>query len=190
MKSLRASNSNKRIVFLVGFMGVGKSFVGRNVSSSLKWNYLDLDAVIESHTGKRITEIFNDLGEDGFREIERDTLNTIIEEYDQVVVSTGGGAPCYFDNMDIMNQFGFTIYISKTVESLANNLKKGMRKRPLLAGMQTQELLGYIRNKLAERLKYYRMAQFVIHDYHNLELTELVRKTIENHFNPGSNQST
>ena len=182
MKSM-TSASKKEIVFLIGFMGVGKSFVGRQVSTALNWKYLDLDSVIEASTGKKISDIFKDSGESNFRKIERNALKTVIHDYQQVLIATGGGAPCFYDNMEIMNSIGYTVYISKPFDNLVKNLAKAMHKRPLIANMKRDELSIYVKQKLRERQRYYRQSKLIIHDYHNQELVNLILSKIKSQFN-------
>ncbi len=173
---------NKRMVFLIGFMGAGKSFVGRKIASSLGWNYIDLDQYIETVQEKNISSIFEQEGEAAFRKIEKACLQEVILKFNQVIVSTGGGAPCFDNNIDLMNEFGVTIFISKPVPSLIQNLRKGMEKRPLIDGMSLDELTDFVTQKLEQRKLDYGQAKFVIHDYHNQDLLDKIEEYLRRHF--------
>lgn len=116
------------LIFLVGYMGCGKSTIGRALARRLGKPLLDMDALIEEHCGKRVGEIFETFGEDGFRRMERDTLAEVISSYDDAVVATGGGTPCFFDNMEAMNRAGRTIYFQMSAEKLAVRLEHGLRQ--------------------------------------------------------------
>ena len=150
------------LIFLVGYMGCGKSTIGRALARRLGKPLLDMDALIEEHCGKRVGEIFETFGEDGFRRMERDTLAEVISSYDDAVVATGGGTPCFFDNMETMNRAGLTVYFKMSPEKLAGRLEHGKAKRPLLRDKSEEELIGFIRENVAKREKYYMQAKLII----------------------------
>ena len=145
-------------VFLVGFMGSGKSFWGGRLADALEVPFYDLDALIVERSGKSISDIFAALGEQGFRELERDYLLELLDQ-PPAVISTGGGTPCFFDNMQQMNRRGKTIYLEIPLEVLVQRLEKGKHKRPLIAGLSAGELSGFIENMLEKRLPFYQLAQ-------------------------------
>lgn len=147
-----------RSVFLVGFMGSGKSFWGRRLAETLDVPFYDLDALIVARAGKNIPEIFAESGETGFRQQERTQLLELLEQT-PAVVATGGGTPCFFDNMEQMNRKGRTIYLDMPVEILAQRLGKDMQRRPLLAGLSAAELPDFIKRFLEKRAPFYEMAQ-------------------------------
>lgn len=150
------------LIFLVGYMGCGKSTIGRALAARLGKPLLDMDALIEEHCGKRVGEIFETFGEDGFRRMERDTLAEVISSYDDAVVATGGGTPCFFDNMEAMNRAGRTIYFQMSAEKLAVRLEHGRAKRPLLRDKSEDELVEYIRENIRKREPFYSQARLVI----------------------------
>ena len=150
------------LIFLVGYMGCGKSTIGRALARRLGKPLLDMDALIEEHCGKRVGEIFETFGEDGFRRMERDTLAEVISSYDDAVVATGGGTPCFFDNMEAMNRAGRTIYFQMSAEKLAVRLEHGRAKRPLLRDKSEDELVEYIRENIRKREPFYSQARLVI----------------------------
>lgn len=147
-------------VFLIGFMGCGKSTMGRKLAKLMGYDFVDLDQEIEKVTGTTIGSYFAMNGERAFRELERKTL----QEFDyptNSIVATGGGAPCYFDNMDWMNDNGTTVYIEMSPAALAKRLERGKEKRPLLKDLDEAQMIAFIEGKLAERVGFYSRAQFI-----------------------------
>ncbi len=149
-------------IFLIGYMGAGKTTIGKELAKHLSLSFIDLDAYIQSKYRKTIAEIFDNLGEKEFRKIEKKTLNevSLIED---VVISTGGGAPCFFDNMEVMNNAGVTVYIEAEPEELASRLLASKTVRPLIAGKSKEELIPFISEHLKKRERYYNKAQIVYH---------------------------
>ncbi|MGB8491247.1 MAG: shikimate kinase [Bacteroidales bacterium] len=147
-------------IFLIGFMGSGKSTTAKKLASKLGWTFIDLDQKIEEKAGKRITQIFSGEGEDWFRRLESETLREAISA-EHAVISTGGGTPCYSVNMDLMVSSGLTVYLKMTPEQLRNRLSHSTSTRPLLKGMKEDELLGFIERKLDEREKWYLKARII-----------------------------
>ncbi len=144
-------------IFLIGFMGCGKSTFGKKLAVKLGYDFIDLDHVLENEVGSNIGDYFASHGEAAFRALE----SKVLKEYnypENCVVATGGGAPCYFDNMDWMNNNGTTLYIEMTPIALAKRLEKGKEKRPLLKDMNEEQLIGFIESKLAERNPFYKRA--------------------------------
>ena len=120
-------------IFLIGFMGSGKTTLGKKLARVLGYDFVDLDKVIEEESGVSVPDYFSRHGEDAFRQLERDCLRTRLPA-GPVVVATGGGAPCYFDNMDWMNEHGVTVYLMLPPGVLASRLN-GSRNRPLISGL-------------------------------------------------------
>ncbi len=158
-------------IYLIGFMGSGKSTTGRRLASRLKWTFIDLDEQIEKSAGMKIRDIFLEKGEDHFRELEHKILKET-ENTANTVISTGGGTPCFMNNMDFMLRTGLTIYLRLSPENLKSRLEKGSDKRPLLKGIDRKELTDYIRTKLSEREKWYMKAELVT-DGFDVDLTAL-----------------
>ncbi|MEP7268860.1 MAG: shikimate kinase [Saprospiraceae bacterium] len=157
-------------IFLIGFMGSGKSTLGKILAEKLAFTFIDLDNVIEKLVGKTIPEIFSTSGELHFREIEQQALYQMISEQ-SVVIATGGGAPCFFDNMTWMNAQGTTIYLNCSVETLANRLKSEQGLRPLITGFDLEELKVFIRRKLDERSPVYHQCRLHVFDFNNVQET-------------------
>jgi shikimate kinase len=151
----------EKTVFLVGFMGSGKSTFGQELAKALNKPFVDLDAVIESTHGKSIGAIFQEAGENRFREMEREAL-MVCSNDGMPLIATGGGAPCYFDNMDYMNQPGYTVYLTTSAIELFERLLPFTETRPLLQGKDKDALQGYIETTLAKREPFYLKAQFIL----------------------------
>ena len=153
-------NENTNL-YLVGYPGTGKTTVGRLLAKKLHLSFTDVDEFIENRYHKTITRIFEEKGESGFREIERRALQEI-SCFENIVVSTGGGLPCFFDNMDLMNRTGMTIYLKASVDDLIKRLSGDMQKRPLLKGKNAEELRDFIEENLRKREPFYSQSRFVI----------------------------
>lgn len=148
-------------IFFVGFMGCGKTSWGRKLAAKLEYEFVDLDHVFEEQTGTTIAEYFNDHSQDEFRRLESKILKET-PYAENSVISTGGGLPCFFDNMDWMNAHGETLYIKLTPKTLAERLDKGKTTRPLIAGLHGEELISFIAEKLAEREGFYERAKHIV----------------------------
>lgn len=144
-------------IYLVGYMGSGKTTIGRPLAKQLEVEFVDMDHYISDKYNKSIAEIFTEVGEDNFRKIERESLHELSEK-ENVVISVGGGTPCFFDNMQFMCQTGLTIYLNVSSEGLASRLVHGMEKRPLLANKTPEQLLTFIKESLAKREQFYNKA--------------------------------
>lgn len=151
-------------VFLVGYMGSGKTTLGRKLAYLLQHEFIDLDEYIEEQEGRTISQIFEEDGEDYFRKLERVYLHRIIDRED-VVISTGGGTPCFFDNMDQMNEYGKTIYINMHPRALLPRLLSSDDTRPLLAGKDEKGMLDFVFKQIRNREKYYNQAERVVTGY-------------------------
>lgn len=142
-------------------MGSGKTTVGKALSGETGIPFYDLDWYIESRMRKTIKQLFDERGEEGFRKIERYMLHEVAE-FDNVIISCGGGTPCFFDNMEYMNGQGDTIYLKATPEILYGHLKIGKTVRPLLLDKTSDEVQTFIREQIVEREPFYAKAKHVI----------------------------
>ena len=149
------------IIFLVGFMGSGKSTVGQRLSGRLGYSFIDMDQRLEAEHGMTINEIFEKLGEKAFREMENHLLEEMFSLQD-TVISTGGGLPCTGNNMDLINEKGVSIYLRMEPEALLHRLSRGKRRRPLIRDLSREELETFIREKLREREPVYLKAHHII----------------------------
>lgn len=149
------------LVFLIGFMGCGKTYWGAKTATAVGMPFYDLDALIEARGQGTVREIFSAHGEDAFRDLEQQTLHGCLQ-YPAAVIATGGGTPCFFDNMDWMNRHGRTIYLKTPASVLAERLKHELHLRPLLARVSAHQLEEHIQNLLAHREPYYAQAGVVV----------------------------
>jgi len=148
-------------IFLIGFMGSGKTTLGKRLANLSGYSFADMDQIIEQKAGVAIPEIFRVRGEEVFRKWERDILEELSNR-EQLVISTGGGAPCHGNMMDLMNQCGLTVYLSLPPEILKDRLLGSRTERPLIRGKNAEELLEYIRVTLQKREPYYRRARLIV----------------------------
>jgi shikimate kinase len=142
-------------------MGCGKSTLGRRLSEHLNLQFVDMDHYIEERNLKTIPQIFEQEGETEFRNKERKALEEL-SEFTDIIIATGGGAPCFFDNIDLMNRSGKTIYIDIDPDILADRLLKSKTERPLIKGKSREELVAFIDETLKKRNQFYRQAKFKI----------------------------
>jgi shikimate kinase len=156
-------------------MGAGKTTVGKALSTDIGIPFYDLDWYIESRMHKTVKQIFDEAGEEGFRKIEHNMLHEVAE-FENVIISCGGGTPCFFDNIDYMNQQGETIYLKATPEVLYGHLKMGKSVRPLLLNKTPDEVRTFIQEQLQERETFYNKAKHIIDvnlmdDYDKIKIT-------------------
>ncbi len=142
------------LFYLVGFMGVGKSTCGKKLASRLDYDFVDLDAYIENKHKHTVSSIFNILGEEGFRKIERYALQEI-SQLQNTIVATGGGTPCFFDNMEVINRTGTSVYLYLNDRALLSRLRGSKQRRPLIKDKTDEQLSEYIIKTLNEREVFY-----------------------------------
>ena len=148
-------------IILIGYMGAGKTTIGKALSKELGIIIYDLDWYIESRMRKTVSEIFAERGEEGFRKIEYNMLHEVAE-FEDVIISCGGGTPCFFDNMDYLNQQGQTVYLKAEPEVLYKHLQMAKVERPLLKGKSKEELLTFIKEQLEKREPFYTKARYTL----------------------------
>ena len=166
----------KRIV-LIGYMGSGKTTVGKALAKEIGLPFYDLDWYIESRMRKKVSQIFAERGEEGFRVIERNMLHEVAE-FEDVVISCGGGTPCFFDNMDYLNQQAQVVFLRCEPEVLKEHLLMGKGDRPLLKGKSAEERIGFIRQQLEYREPYYLKAKYTL-DVSLMDNYDKIKITIE-----------
>jgi shikimate kinase len=160
-------------IFLTGYMGCGKSTIGRKVAALMGMNFIDLDKYIEERNFKSVPDIFAQEGEATFREKERQALLEVAQ-FEDIIIGTGGGAPCFFENMKKMNETGITIYLAPDNETLACRLLKSKTERPLIAGKSKEELIAFIEVTLAKRAPFYEQSKIVIRGINDIQPADVV----------------
>lgn len=173
-----------RRVFLVGFMGCGKSSFGRRLAAELRWDLVDTDREIERRAGLAIPEIFERQGEEAFRALERQVIADATASRQNTVVALGGGAVCRPGAMEALNAAGETVYIKMTAARLVKRMSAvGRAKRPKIAGMGDGELTAFIEKTLPERENFYNRANFVLDcgDASDGTLLRMLMQHIDNH---------
>jgi shikimate kinase len=155
-------------------MGSGKTTVGRKLSGHMGISFLDMDTEIEKEQGMTINQVFDTKGEEFFRVLEREQLFKLFE-MDNLVVSTGGGVPCFNDNLDLINENGVSVYLKLTPELLASRLRFSGKTRPLINNIPEGDLLNFVYQQLEEREKWYNKATLV-YNAMNMNISELAEK--------------
>ena len=166
-----------RRIVLIGYMGSGKTTVGKALAQEIGLPFYDLDWYIESRMRKKVSQIFAERGEEGFRTIERNMLHEVAE-FEDVVISCGGGTPCFFDNMDYLNGQAQVVYLRCEPEVLHRHLLMGKGDRPLLKGKTPEELIAYIREQVDYREQFYLKARYTL-DVSLMDNNEKLKITIE-----------
>mgnify|MGYP003473051859 FL=1 len=164
-------------IILIGYMGAGKTTIGKILAKDLGIPFYDLDWYIETRMRKRVKQIFDERGEEGFRIIERNMLHEVAE-FEDVVIACGGGTPCFFDNMDYMVGQGDVVYLRGEPEVLFRHLKMGKGVRPLLLGKSDEELLEYIKENVEKREEFYMKATHIV-DIPCMEDDDKIQQTTE-----------
>ena len=154
-------------------MGCGKSTLGRRLAKYAGLQFIDMDHYLEKRNCKSVPQLFEEFGEEGFRVRERKALEEL-SEFSNVVIATGGGAPCFFDNIDLMNRTGKTIYLNIDSKILAERLLKSKTERPLIKGKSKEELVAFIDETLKKRNVFYTRAQYQIIEP-DLDLDEVMK---------------
>lgn len=169
-----------RRVYLVGFMGAGKTTVGRRLAKRLGWTFADTDYIAESELGEKLTTVFANKGELWFRKYERQVLHGTSELVD-TVISTGGGTPCFYDNMDAILEKGLCFYLYLPPKAILSRLITSKKPRPLLHELTSEELEGFIETTLERRDPFYRRAHFII-DALSPDIVRYMEMRIREHF--------
>lgn len=165
-------------IFLIGYMGSGKTHWGKQVADRLHLPFYDLDEVIIQSEQKSVNDIFESSGEEYFRVKEKDTLEKLVEENESMVLSTGGGTPCFFNNIDLMKKYGTVVWLNTHVDILLNRLIKERLHRPLLKGITDQELKTFIIRKLNERRMYYEQADVIIDKEDAISMNDFIQTVL------------
>ena len=164
-------------IILVGYMCAGKTTVGKALAKKLGMTFYDLDWYIEERFHTKVSRIFAEEGEEKFRNMEQRMLHEVAE-FENIVLSCGGGTPCFFDNMDYMNRTGHTFYLKATPDTILSHLAISKGERPLLKGKSPEELRAFITSQLHDRDPYYSKAQHEI-DVNVLDSFDKVKLVVD-----------
>jgi len=162
-------------IYIIGYMGAGKSTVGNRLANRLGIPFIDLDDAFESKFRYSIPRFFDHFGEEKFRELEHQCLKELTLDHEEAVISTGGGTACFYDNLNLMNKNGITVYLKMHPKSLAYRLNHARRLRPVIRDIPNDDMLGFIEDQLNEREKFYDQATLSIKG-ESLDLEEVVQK--------------
>lgn len=166
----------KRVI-IIGYMGSGKTTVGHALSQELGLPFYDLDWYIETRMHRTVKQIFDEKGEEGFRKIEHNLLHEVAE-FEDVIISCGGGTPCFFDNIDYINRQGETVYLKCTTDVLYKHLKMGKTVRPLLLNKTPDEVKTFIEAQLKQREPFYAKAKHIV-DVSLMDNKEKIKTTVD-----------
>jgi len=153
------------LIFLIGFMGAGKSYWGKQWSSANRFSFHDLDALVEAKENKTVSDIFNEDGESHFRAIESEVLQSF-NFPKPCIIACGGGTPCFNNNIAWMNNAGLTVFLKATPLQIIANLQNDGAKRPLLANLSGDALQEFVEQKLTDRAQCYEAAKLTLHTRH------------------------
>jgi shikimate kinase len=151
-------------IFLIGFMGSGKTYWGRQLSKKLKLPLFDLDDKIVEQENIPISQIFSEKGEEYFRLLEKDVLYLLTESHESFVMACGGGTPCFFNNIDYLKKNGTVVWINSSIDNLYKRLLKEKDQRPLLRDIPNDQLKPYIIRKFSSRKIYYQQADIILNE--------------------------
>jgi shikimate kinase len=166
-------------IFLIGFMGSGKTHWGRRLCSKLNLPFYDLDTVITEQEKRSVAEIFAEKGEEYFRYQEKETLEKITADQESFILSCGGGTPCFFNNIEFMKKNGKVIWLNTSIDILTERLQRERMSRPLISDVNEEDLRRYIIRKLTERRMYYQQADVTVGE-ENVNLEELIHILLQN----------
>jgi len=162
-------------IFLIGFMGSGKTHWGKQLSERLAMPFYDLDEVIISAEKRSVAEIFNESGEEYFRIKEKELLEQLVDDNLSIILSCGGGTPCFFNNIEYMKKYGLVVWLNTNIDVLGNRLLKQRSHRPVLKGISDDELKAFIVKKMNERRMYYEQADLVIDNENDMTVSEFAQ---------------
>jgi shikimate kinase len=149
------------LIYLIGYMGSGKSSIGPRLARGLGYEFVDIDLTIEEKYKLSIRDFFQKYGEDRFRFVEHQTL---IDSFklENHIIATGGGTPCYFNNMELIKKYGLSVYLQLSIDALHDRLWQSRKPRPLVKDIEPVALRKQIADHLAIREKYYKMADLIV----------------------------
>lgn len=164
-------NSELKRIYLIGYMGSGKSSAMKHLARHLSWEAYDVDSLFEERYKISVQDFFHKYDEAAFRKLESQLLKETIQ-YENAVIATGGGTPCFYDNMEWMNANGTTVFLKVSPKTAVNRLINSKKKRPLIEGKSEEELLAYVERHYGERMPFYEKAHVIVKG-ENLDVKEI-----------------
>ncbi|WP_185882569.1 shikimate kinase [Blattabacterium cuenoti] len=168
-------------ITLIGYMGCGKTTIGNMLSKKIKFNFYDLDNLLIKEIGSTIDNIFQTKGEKYFRKMEHIILKKFLKEKTKkYVLSVGGGTPCYYNNIDLLNKYSQTFYLKENIDVLFNRLYKNKKHRPLISNLQKNELFNFLNTNFSKRIHFYEQSfkKINIHGKSKLEIVKKIQNEI------------
>jgi shikimate kinase len=162
-------------IFLIGFMGSGKTHWGKQLSERLGMPFYDLDEVIINAEKRSVADIFTESGEEYFRVKEKEYMENLVDDNISLILSCGGGTPCFFNNIDYMKKYGLVVWLNTNIDVLGNRLLKQRSHRPVLKGIRDEELKTFIVKKMNERRMYYEQADLIIDNENDITVSEFAQ---------------
>lgn len=169
---------NKKLIFICGFMGCGKTTQGKKLAKAIGYHFIDLDEYTANKHDKDITDIFKEFGEGEFRKIETTSLTECINDNIKTIIALGGGTPCFNNNMELIKSSGLSVYLKMSPEDLYQRLFKETAQRPLVANKEADDLFIYIKALLEKREAFYSQATISV-DGNLYEIDELKKLVLE-----------
>ncbi|WP_185868662.1 shikimate kinase [Blattabacterium cuenoti] len=165
-------------ITLIGYMGSGKTCIGKKLSKKININFFDLDSIIESHQKISISNLFKKKGEPFFRKIEHNILKTFLQKNEKYILSVGGGTPCFYNNIQLLNKYSKTFYLIVNTYTLFKRLLLDKEKRPLISHFQNDDLFQFIIKNLSNRIGFYNQSIKKI-DANNKSQNQIVETIIK-----------
>ena len=166
-------------IFVIGYMASGKTTFGRALADKLNISFIDLDEYIEENAGKTISEIFAETGEESFRKLEKEMIESIVNKDEDLIVACGGGTPCFHNNMELLNKTGLTVFLETSIPVLISRLQEANENRPIVAGKSNDEIREKVLTQLCDRLPCYMEAKLKWHG-DDLNTREEIEANIDN----------
>lgn len=161
-----------KVIYICGFMGCGKTTEGKKIANEIGFNFIDLDDYIVNKFNKSIVDLFNDVGEEEFRNIETTALKECTNNNSETLIATGGGTPCFNNNLEFMKCNGYLIYLKLNEQELLKRLSNAKTNRPLIKDKNNEEMLLYIENLLKVREVFYNQADIIV-DANHIDISNL-----------------
>lgn len=165
-------------IYLIGYMGCGKSSAMKHLANKMSWKAYDLDKLFEERYKISVQDFFHKYDEAAFRKLESQLLKETVS-FNNAVIATGGGTPCFYDNMEWMNANGTTVFLKVAPMTAVHRLMQSKKKRPLIAGKSEQEVIDFVSQHYGDRMKFYEKAHITVKG-ENLDVEEVIGRLQDN----------